>query len=68
MGESGGGKGCLLGEDETSVSPEALAPNGCDEQGGNCLGAYEEETVDGQTGGRRKRRRRRRDKELDKEG
>lgn len=35
----------VSGGDETSVSPEAHAPNGCDEQGGNCLGAREEDTA-----------------------
>lgn len=35
----------VSGGGETSVSPEAHAPNGCDEQGGNCLGAREEDTA-----------------------
>lgn len=35
----------VSGGDETSVSPEADAPNGCDEQGDNCLGACEEDTA-----------------------
>lgn len=63
VGGGGGvrwGRGRLVAEDETSVSPEALAPNGCDERRGNCLGAYEEETVDGRTEGGRGRRRKRR--------
>lgn len=40
----GAGWGCLVGEDETSVIPEALAPNGCDEPRGNRPGGNEEET------------------------
>lgn len=54
---SGGFGGCLVGENETSVSLEALAPNGCDEHGGNCPGGNKEETVDGPIGGVRRRKR-----------